>query len=117
MAGRTEDQACLHGFGESLRLQGDFFLLFLGEIDEVVIFRSYQERDGGLVEAAALTVPFLDGVECRFAGQVKHEEDGDGVVADQWQHVDEFALSTQIPDGESDLGVSNRNGLLHEIDT
>ena len=81
MAGRTEDQACLHGFGESLRLQGDFFLLFLGEVDEMVVFCPHQERDGGFVEAATLPIPLFYRVQCGFAGQVEHEEDGDCVVA------------------------------------
>ena len=81
----------------------------------MVVLGSNQERDGGLVEAAALSVPLFDAVEGGFAREIEHEEDGDCVVADEGQHVDEFALSTQIPDAEGDFGVPDANRLLHEV--
>ena len=64
----------------------------------MVVFCADQEWNGGLVEAPALTVPLFDGVECALAGQVEHEEDCDGIITDKGQHVDEFALTAQIPD-------------------
>ena len=81
----------------------------------MVILSSDQEWDGGLVEAAALSVPLFDAVEGGFAREVEHEEDGNCVVADEGQHVDEFALSAKIPDAEGDFGVADANRLLHEI--
>lgn len=51
-----------------------------------------------LVKSAGLPVPFFDAVECRLAREVKHEKDGHSVVTDEWQHGNEFALSTEIPD-------------------
>ena len=73
----------------------------------MVVLRADQERDGGFVEASPLAVPFLDGIEGALSGQVEHEEDGDGVVADEGQHVDEFALPAEIPDGECDFRVAD----------
>lgn len=111
-----KDQTRFHGFGESFGLQTDFLLLFAREVDEMVVFGADEERDGGLVEASALSVPFFDAVECGFACEIEHEEDGDGVVAHEWQHVDEFSLASQIPDGEGDFCVSDCDGLFHEVD-
>lgn len=116
VACRAEDQACFHRFGESLRLQRDLFLFFFGEVDKVVVFCANQERNGGLVEPTSLPIPFLDRVQGRFAGEVKHEEDGDGVVADQREHVDKLALSAEIPNGECDFCVSDGDCLFHEVD-
>jgi hypothetical protein len=64
----------------------------------MIVFCTDQEWDCSLVEAPALTVPLFDRVECALAGQVEHEEDCDGVVADKGQHVYEFALTAQVPD-------------------
>ena len=64
----------------------------------MVIFCTDQQRNGSLVEPSTLAVPFFDGIEGALSGQVKHEEDGDCVVADQGEHVDEFALASEIPD-------------------
>lgn len=116
MAGTGKDQRCLHRFGEAFRLHADLFLFFTWEVDEMVVLGADEERDGSLVEATPLAVPFLDGIEGRFAGEIKHEEDGDSIVADQRQHVDELPLAAEIPDGEGDFGVADRDGLLHEID-
>ena len=57
----------------------------------------------------------LDAVESGLPGEVKHEEDGHGVVADEREHIDKLLLATEIPDGEGDFGVANGDGLLHEI--
>lgn len=91
-------------------------MFLFGKVDKVVVLGTNQERDGGLVEAASLTIPLLDRVQCRFAGKIKHEKNSDGVVADQRKHVDELALSAEIPNGECDLCVSDGDCLLHEID-
>lgn len=82
----------------------------------MVVFGADQKGDGGLIEAACLAIPLLDRVERGFARQVKHEQDGDGVVAYERKHVDEFALASEIPDAERDLGVADRDGLLHKVD-
>ena len=94
----------------------DLLLVLPGKVHKVVVFGAYQDRDGGLVEAAALAVPLLDAVQGALPGQVEHEEDGDGVVADEGQHVDELALAAEVPDAEGDLGVADADGLLHEVD-
>jgi hypothetical protein len=89
VAGAAEDQASLHRSRESLGLVRvstspsslflmtylirNLFLLLAWKIDEVVILCANQERDGGLVEASPLTVPFLNGVERALASQIEHE--------------------------------------------
>lgn len=90
-------------------------LIFSGEIDKMIIFCADQERYGGLVETSSLPVPFLDAVEGGFAGEVEHEQNGHGVVADQWQHVDEFTLATQVPNRECDFGVAYGDCLFHKV--
>lgn len=116
MACTAEDQTRLHGLRKPLGLLADLLLLFAREIDEMVVLCANEERDGGLVEAAALSVPLFDAVEGGFAGQVEHEEDGDGVVANEGEHVDEFALPAQVPDAEGDFGVADGDCLFHEVD-
>lgn len=111
-----KDQRRLHGLGEAARLSADLFLLLLGEVDKVVILGADQKGDGGLVEAASLPVPLLDAVEGGFPRQIEHEKDGDGVVADERQHVDELALAAQVPDAEGDFGIADGDGLFHEVD-
>ena len=64
----------------------------------MVVLGADQERNGSLVETSALAVPFLDRIERALSGQVKHEEYGNGIVADEGEHVDEFALASKIPD-------------------
>jgi hypothetical protein len=115
MARAGEDQWCLHGFCESLCLQTDLLLLFSWEVDEVVVLCANEEGNGSLVEASSLPVPLFDAVEGRLSCQVEHEENGNGVIADQGKHVDELPLATQIPDGEGDFGVADANCLLHEV--
>lgn len=97
MARTAKDKASSHRLREPSGLIADLLLIFSREVNEVIVFRADQERDGRLVEASSLSIPFFDTVECGFAGQVEHEEDGDGVVADEWKHVDEFALTAEIP--------------------
>ena len=69
-----------------------------------------------LVESPRLAVPLLDAVECRFSGEVKHEEDGHCIVADEGQHVDEFALATEIPNREGDCCPPHGDCFFHEVD-
>lgn len=83
----------------------------------MVILCANQERDSGLIEAPSLPVPFFDGVQGALPCQVKHEQYGDSIVAHQRQHVDEFSLTTQIPDREGNFRVPDRDGLLHEVHT
>lgn len=87
-----------------------------GKVDKVVVLGADQDGDSRLVESAPLAIPLLDAVESALARQVKHEEDGDGVVAHQRQHVDKLALAAQVPDGKGDFGVADGNGLLHKVD-
>ena len=82
----------------------------------MVVLCADEDGDGRLVEAAALAVPLLDAVESALARQVEHEEDGDGVVADEWQHVDKLALAAEVPYGERDFCIADRDGLLHKVD-
>lgn len=69
-------------WGRALYLITDFFLVFSGKVDEVVVLCANQEWNCSLVKATALPVPFLDAVECRLSCKVKHEEDSNCVVAD-----------------------------------
>jgi hypothetical protein len=101
---------------ECTHLSTDLFLIFSREVDEMIVLCANQEGNRSLVEAATLSVPLFDAVESRLPGQVEHEEDRDRIIADQWQHVDEFSLPTQIPYREGDFRVSDRYGLLHEVD-
>lgn len=73
VTGAAEDQAGLHGLCEPFRLHADFFLLFSGKVDKMVIFGSDEERDCSFIEAASLAVPLLYRVESAFPGKVEHE--------------------------------------------
>jgi hypothetical protein len=95
----------------------NLLLLFAWKVDKVVVLCADEEGNGRLVEAAPLAIPLLDGVEGALARQIKHEEDGDGVVADEGQHVDKLALAAEIPDGEGDFGVADGDCLFHKVDT
>jgi hypothetical protein len=113
VARATEDEAGAHGFCEPTslddgsvcvaRLYGltylsaDFFLVFSREIDKMVIFGSNQEWYSGLVKAPSLSIPFFDAVERGLSCQVEHKKDRHGIVANERKHVDELALSTQVP--------------------
>lgn len=59
----------------------------------MVVFRPNKERYGGLVEPTTLPIPFFDRVEGTLPRKIKHEEDGDRVIAHKRKHVDEFPLS------------------------
>lgn len=117
MTRATEDETGLHRLGESLRLQTDLFLLLSWKVDKVIVLGTNQEWNGGLVEASSLSVPFFDRVEGTLPSEIKHEEDGYCIVADKWEHIHEFPLSTKIPDGKGDFRVSYADCLLHEVDT
>lgn len=68
-----------------------------------------------LIEPPRLSVPLLDRVERRLAREVEHEEDRDGVVAHERQHVHELALAPEVPERERDRRASHGDGLLHEV--
>ena len=107
MTSATKNQTRLHRLREPSGLQADLLLLLAREIDEMVVLGADEEGDGGFVEAPALAVPLFDAVEGGLAREVEHEEDGDGVVADEGEHVDEFSLPAQVPDAEGDFGVAD----------
>ena len=58
-----------------------FPLIKLGECKRVLCVHAARSH-AHLVKAACLTIPFLDRVKSRLSGEIKHEEDGDGVIAD-----------------------------------
>ena len=116
MTRTTEDQASSHSFREPSSLIAYLLLIFLGKIHKVVILRPNEEGNGSLVETTTLSVPFFDAVKCRLASQVEHEKNGDGVIAHKGKHVHELALPAEIPYRKGNFGVTNRDGLLHEID-
>lgn len=97
-------------------LIGNLLLVLNGKVDKMVVLCADEDGNGRLVEASALAVPLLDAVEGALSRQVKHEEDGDGVVANEGQHVDKLALAAQVPDGKGDFRVANGYRLFHEID-
>ena len=55
--------------------------------------------------------PFLDTVESCLPREIKHEENGDRIIADQGQHVDELLLPAKIPDAEGDFSVADGDRL------
>lgn len=83
----------------------------------MVVLRTDEERNSRFVEATALPVPFLDGIQCAFAGKIKHEQYGHCVIANKGEHVDEFSLAAEIPDRECDFRIADGDGFLHEVDT
>ena len=64
----------------------------------MIIFCSNQKRNGSLVEASSLPIPFFNGVEGALSCEVEHKQNSDGVIAHQGQHIDELALAAEIPD-------------------
>ena len=66
-------------------------MLFSGKVDEGVVFGADEERNGSLVETSTLSIPLLDGIQCALSRQVKHEEDSNGIVADERKHVDKLS--------------------------
>lgn len=98
-------------------LKRNLLLILAGKVDEMVILCPNQERNGRFVKPTALPVPLLDRIQCTLPCQVKHEKDSYSVVAYERKHVDELSLTTEIPDGEGNLCVANRDGLFHKVDT
>lgn len=98
-------------------LVGNFLLVLDWKVDEMIVLCADENGNGRLVEASSLSVPLLDAVESTLASQIKHEENGHGVVADQRQHIDKLALTAQIPDGKSNLRVADGNRLFHKVDS
>lgn len=88
----------LHDLSRNTDLVRDLFLVLSWKVHEMVVFRPDEERNSRLVETSPLPIPFLDRVQSTLASEVEHEQDGNGVVADQWQHIDEFPLPAEIPD-------------------
>lgn len=125
MTGAAENETGFHGLREALGLNGvsilaqqrtaarmtdlhgDFLLIFAREVDELIVLGSHKEWDGRFVEASALAVPFLDRVKSALASQVEHEQDRDSIIANKGKHVDEFTLTTEIPDRECNLCVAD----------
>lgn len=134
VASAAENQRGTHSLGESpcLRswsagresctlikspyLVGDFLLLFPREIDEVIVLGANQNRDRCLVEPPSLAIPLLDAVERAFPGQVKHEQNRHGIIADEREHVDELSLAAEIPYAERYFRVADADCLFHEVD-
>lgn len=83
----------------------------------MVVLGADENWDGRLVEPAPLAIPLFDAIQCTLAGEIKHEENGDCVVAHKRQHVDKLSLTTEIPDRKGDFRVADRDCLFHEIDT
>ena len=115
MARAAKYEACPHSLGKSPCLVRNLLLFFSREIDKMVVLCPDEERDGGLVEAPTLPVPLFDRVERALPRQVKHEENGHGVVANQGQHVDKLTLAAEVPNRKGDFSVSYGDGLLHEV--
>ena len=124
VTGTAEDETCSHGFCEASCLDAisstpqdmletgpyliaDLLLVFSWEVDKMIVLCANQERDSRLVEASSLSVPFLDTVQGRFAGEVEHEEDSHCIIADEREHIDELSLPTEIPYGECDFSVAD----------
>ena len=116
MAGATEDQACSHRFCKSSGLIGYFLLILSWEIYEMIVLGADKEWNGRFVEASTLSIPLLDRIQGTLPREIKHEQDGNGVIANQGKHIDEFPLPSEIPYREGDFGVSYRDRLFHEID-
>lgn len=58
---------------ESTYLQRNLLLVLAGKVHKMIILCADEKRDGGLIEAAALTVPLLDRIECTLARKIEHE--------------------------------------------
>lgn len=50
----------------------------------MVVLCADEEGNGSFVEAAPLSVPFLDGIKGALSGQVEHEQYGNSIIAHQW---------------------------------
>lgn len=96
-------------------LQRNLLLVFSREVDELIVLGSHEERDGCLIEPAALAVPFLDRVQRALTSEVEHEQDRHSIIANQWEHVDKLSLAAQVPNREGNFRVPNGDGLFHEV--
>jgi hypothetical protein len=95
----------------------NLFLFLARKVDKVIVLCADQEGYRCLIEASSLAVPLLDRVQRALPCQVEHEEYGHSIITDQRQHVYELALATEIPDRERDFRISDRDSLLHKVDT
>lgn len=82
----------------------------------MIVLGANKNRNRSFVEPPSLAVPLLDAIECAFPRQIEHEQDSYRIVANKWQHVDEFSLAAKIPYAERDFGVPDADCFLHEID-
>lgn len=96
-------------------LHGDLFLVFAREVHEMIVFRSDEQGDRRFVEPTPLSVPLFDRIKRALPREVEHEKYSNCVIANEGQHVDELSLAAEVPDRESDFGISNRDRLLHEV--
>lgn len=48
----------------------------------MIILRADEERNGSLIKAATLAIPFLDRIEGALACEIEHEQNGNCIVAD-----------------------------------
>lgn len=106
VTGAAEYQTGTHRFSKTSGLLTDLLLIFLGEIDKMIILCADEERNRSLVETSALSVPFFDAVERRLSRQVEHEQNGNGVIAHERKHVDELPLATQIPYRKGNFSIA-----------
>jgi len=83
MRSGAENEGSLHGLCESKSLLRDFRLLVVLHVREIVVLGADQERRGSFIQQSRLLVPILDGRQRRLAREIKHEEKGQGVVADE----------------------------------
>lgn len=88
-------------------LDGYFLLILPRKVYKMIVLGANQERNCRLIESTALSIPLLDRVERAFPGEIKHKQYRNGIITNQREHINEFSLSAQIPNRESDFGVSN----------
>lgn len=83
----------------------------------MIVLGPDQEGNGRFVKPATLAIPLFNRVEGALAREIEHEENGHGIIADEWKHVDEFALTSQVPDRKGDFRVADRDGFFHKVNT
>jgi hypothetical protein len=57
------------------------------------MLRGRMKSTAYLVKPPSLPVPLFDTIQGGFPSEVEHEQDGDRVVANEWEHRDEFSLT------------------------
>ena len=77
--------------------------------------REAEHRPTHLVKPPCLSIPLFHRVQRRLSRKVEHEQYGNGVIANEREHVYKLSLPSKVPDGECDCRPSDGNGLLHEI--